>query len=88
MTEYNIQNESSRIFVEKLLGDAALGLPSSFLDAAKKVTFVGDDPKPFIPTPCKVTESSSSLNALVATAASAVAEDRYGIGFQNIEVNT
>lgn len=87
MAPYNIQSESKRIF-ETLLKDKALDLPSSIVEAAKKVTFVGDDPKPFIPTPCKITESSSSLTALVAAAASAVAADRYGIDFQEIEVNT
>ncbi|EFX04539.1 caib baif family enzyme [Grosmannia clavigera kw1407] len=87
MAQYNIQSESKCIF-ETLLQDETLALPSSFVEAARKVTFVGDDPKPFIPTPCKITESSSSLTALVAAAASAVARDRYGIDYQEIEVNT
>ncbi|KAG8412238.1 hypothetical protein J3458_014427 [Metarhizium acridum] len=47
-----------------------------------------EDPKPFIPTPCKITESVSALAALVAAAGSAVGADRYGIGYQNAKVDT
>lgn len=36
----------------------------------------------------KMTESSSALNALVAASSSAVATDRYGIDFQDVEINT
>ncbi|KAF5012914.1 hypothetical protein FDECE_1048 [Fusarium decemcellulare] len=88
MEGYSVQKESERILFESLLQDNRLSLPASFTEAAKKVRFTGDDPKPFVPTPCKITESSSSLNALLASAASAVAADRYGIDYQNIEVNT
>jgi len=75
------------VLEEHLLDDPKLSLPDCFKEAAK-VTFVGDNPQPFVPTPCKITESSSALNALVAVAASAVAKDRYGIDYQDIEVNT
>ena len=88
MGAYSVQDESYRILREHLLGDSRLALPPSFAKAAEKITFTGDDPKPFVPTPCKITESASSLTALVAAAASAVAADRYGIDYQDIEVNT
>ncbi|KAF5026811.1 hypothetical protein F66182_1095 [Fusarium sp. NRRL 66182] len=88
MSDYNVQIESRRILHERLLGDTNLSIPAPILEAAKKVSFHGDDPKPFVPTPCKITESSSALTALVAAAASAIAADRYGIGYQDIEVNT
>lgn len=88
MSNYSISNESSRILNEVLLSDSRLDLPSSFSDAAKKVKFVGDDDKPFVLTPLKITESSASLTALVATAANVVAADRYGIDYQDVEVNT
>ncbi|KAJ4319929.1 hypothetical protein N0V84_006112 [Fusarium piperis] len=88
MGHYSVQDESHRILRERLLGDSRLALPPSFAEAAEKITFTGDDPRPFVPTPCKITESVSSLTALVATAASAVAADRYGIDYQDIEVNT
>lgn len=83
-----MQEESKRILHERLLSDEQLSLPSSFAKAAEKVRFVGPDAKPFIPTPCKITESSSALSALVAAAASVVASDRYGIEYQDIEINT
>ncbi|KAF9632919.1 CoA-transferase family III [Lasiodiplodia theobromae] len=85
---YSVQAEATRILHERLLNDAQLALPQSFADAARKVRIVGDDPKPFIPTPCKMTESAAALTALVAAAASAVAAERYGIGYQDVEVNT
>lgn len=85
---YSVQAEATRILHERLLGDAQLALPQAFADAARKVRIVGDDPKPFVPTPCKITESAAALTALVAAAASAVAAERYGIGYQDVEVNT
>ncbi|KAF4463489.1 caib baif family enzyme [Fusarium albosuccineum] len=88
MEGYSVQDESHRILHERLLDDERLALPASFKEAAKKIMFAGDDPRPFVPTPCKITESVSSLTALVAAAASAVAADRYGIDYQDIELNT
>lgn len=88
MGSYSTQKEANTIFQEKLLKEAQLQLPTSFLEAAEKVTFTGDDANPFIPTPCRLTESASALTALVATAASAIAAARYGIGYQDISVNT
>ncbi|OJD30416.1 caib baif family enzyme [Diplodia corticola] len=85
---YSVQAEAARILHERLLNDASLGLPPSFAEAARKIRIVGDDPKPFVPTPCKMTESSTALTALVAAAASAVAADRYGIDYQDVEVNS
>ena len=85
---YSVQDESSRILHEVLLADPALGLSTPIIEAAKKVHFTGGSSKQFVPTPVKLTESSASLTALVAAAASAVAEARYGIGYQDIEVNT
>jgi hypothetical protein len=87
MNEYSVQNESKRFLYEKLLNDEALALPAAFSKAADKITFIGDS-KPFLPTPCKITESSSALSGLVAAAASAIAVDRYGIDEQGIEINT
>ncbi|KAH8660445.1 formyl-CoA transferase [Xylariales sp. PMI_506] len=88
MSNYSITVESARILNEVLLPDERLGFPPSFADAAKKVTFVGGDEKPFVLTPLKITESSASLTALVATAANVVAAERYGVDYQDIEVNT
>ncbi|KAH6999841.1 CAIB/BAIF family protein [Ilyonectria destructans] len=88
MDSYSVQQESERFLHERLLNDKTLLLPSSFSEAAKKIKFVGQDPKPFIPTPCKITESVSALSGLVAAGASAVASDRYGIDFQDAEVDT
>ncbi|KAK7427507.1 hypothetical protein QQZ08_005949 [Neonectria magnoliae] len=88
MDNYSVQRESERFLHERLLNDKQLALPPSFSEAAKKIKFVGQDSKPFIPTPCKITESVSALSGLVAAAASAIAKDRYGIDFQDAEVNT
>ncbi|KPM35363.1 hypothetical protein AK830_g11209 [Neonectria ditissima] len=88
MDNYSVQQESERFLRERLLNDKQLALPPSFSEAAKRVKFVGNDSKPFIPTPCKITESVSALSGLVAAAASALAADRYGIDFQDAEVDT
>lgn len=88
MSNYSIRAESTRILEEVLLSDSRLGLPPSFSEASKKVRFVGDDDKPFILTPLKITESCASLTALVATAANVAAAERYEIGYQDVEVNT
>ncbi|KAL6160061.1 hypothetical protein ACJQWK_09318 [Exserohilum turcicum] len=85
---YSIEQEASRILHEVLLADPALDLATTIVEAAKKVHFTGNRSKPFVPAPVKLTESSASLTALVAAAASAIAEARYGIGYQDIEVNT
>ncbi|KAF2088022.1 CAIB/BAIF family protein [Saccharata proteae CBS 121410] len=88
MDNYSVQKEAERILQENVLNVPSLSLPQSFSEAAKKVKFVGDDPKPFIPTPCKITESASALSAFAAAAGSAVASDRYDIDYQDLEVNT
>lgn len=88
VTSSSVQEEAKSILFDRLINDSQLSLPPAFGIAAAKVTFVGDDPKPFIPTPCKITESASALSALVASAASAIASDRYGLAPQAIEVNT
>lgn len=86
--DYSVQKEAKTILFDRLINDSGLGLSSEYAKAAKKVKFTSHDPDPFIPTPCKITESASALSALVATAASVVASDRYGLEPQDIEVNT
>lgn len=88
MSSYNLNDEASRNFKEVLVADPALELHHSIKEAAQKVHFYGGDGRPFVPTPFKMTESSAVLNGLVAAAARAVAADRYGIDYQDIEVNT
>ncbi|KAK8234092.1 CoA-transferase family III domain-containing protein [Phyllosticta capitalensis] len=88
MASYSVQVEAQRILEEKLLRDDRLGISKDVADAAKKIEFTGGDSKPFVPTPCKMTESGSALTALVAASGSAVAADRYGIDHQSIQVNT
>ncbi|KAF5684086.1 acyl-CoA transferase carnitine dehydratase [Fusarium denticulatum] len=88
MSNYSISTEATRILNKVLLQDPRLHLPDSFVKAAEKVKFVGEDDQPFILTPLKITESSAALNALVATAANVVAAERYGINYQNVEINT
>ncbi|KAL4734350.1 CoA-transferase family III domain-containing protein [Aspergillus similis] len=84
---YSIQAEAVRVLEEHLLNNKTLDIPASFREAAKKVKFVGDS-TPFIPTPLKITESSSALNALLGVIASAVSKDRYGVDHQEITVDT
>lgn len=88
MSAYSVQDESRSILRDLLLKDPKLNLPASYAAAAEKVRFEGPDSQPFIPTPLKITESSSALNGLLATAASAVAHDRYGTPLQDVVVNT
>jgi hypothetical protein len=89
MATYDLHTETSRILQDVLIGSPALNILPSIKEAARKVKFTGGgDGQPFLPTPMKMTESSSALNALVAASASAVATDRYGIDLQDIEVNT
>ncbi|ROV99784.1 hypothetical protein VSDG_02977 [Cytospora chrysosperma] len=87
MSNYSIFTESARI-LNSVLSDPKLDLPASFAEAAKKVKFIGGDDQPFVLTPLKITESCASLTALVATAANVVAAERYGIGYQDVQVNT
>ncbi|KAL4803088.1 CoA-transferase family III domain-containing protein [Aspergillus unguis] len=84
---YSIQEETARIVREYLLDNESLSLPSSVKEAAKKITFTGAS-QPFIPTPLKITESSAALNAFIASIASAISKDRYGVDYQDITVNT
>lgn len=88
MQEYSIQEEATRILREKLLDDANIGLHPAIIEAADHVSIVGADSKPFVPTPCKLTESASSLIALVGSAASAISSDRYGVPLQKVTVDT
>lgn len=88
MAAYNINEESSRILHDVLIPDPGLNILPAIKEAAQNIDLVGGDGKPFVPTPMKMTESSAALNALVAASASAVAADRYGIDYQDIEVNT
>ncbi|OHE90301.1 formyl-CoA transferase [Colletotrichum orchidophilum] len=88
MSNYSVFTEASRILNDVLLADRALRLPDSFKEAAKKIKFVGGDAKPFVLTPLKITESSASLTALLATAANVAAAERYGIEYQDVQVNT
>ncbi|KAL4862566.1 hypothetical protein BDV12DRAFT_190333 [Aspergillus spectabilis] len=88
MAAYSLRSESARILHDRLLDGGKIDFPESFKEAAQHIRFVGGDDSPFVPTPLKMTESSSALNALVAVAASAVAKDRYGVDYQDIEVNT
>ncbi|KAF5615604.1 acyl transferase carnitine dehydratase [Fusarium tjaetaba] len=88
MSNYSISTEAARILNKVLLQDPRLHLPDSFVKAAEKIKFVGEDDQPFILTPLKITESSAALNALVATAANVVVAERYGINYQNVEINT
>ncbi|KAJ5895492.1 hypothetical protein N7495_007183 [Penicillium taxi] len=86
MTSYSVQDESARV-LDTLFSDPKIDFPESFKKAAKKVKFVGHR-DPFIPTPLKITESSSALSAYTAAVASAISADRYGLELQDIEVNT
>ncbi|RGP62973.1 hypothetical protein FSPOR_8957 [Fusarium sporotrichioides] len=88
MSNYAISTEASRILKEVLLRDPKLQLPDSFIKAAERVKFVGEDDQPFVLTPLKITESSAALNALVATAANVVVAERYDIDYQDVEINT
>lgn len=88
MPNYSIVTEATRVLKEVLLQDPRLQLPDSFVKAAERVKFVGEDDQPFVLTPLKITESSAALNALVATAANVVAAERYGINYQDVEINT
>jgi hypothetical protein len=71
---YSTHVEASRILNEVLIPDPALGLLVVITEAAKRVPFTGGSSQPFVPAPVKLTELSASLTALVAAAASAVAE--------------
>jgi hypothetical protein len=88
MDDYSIFTETFRIFHEVLLQDPKLDLPSSFFEAAKRISFVGGDDKPFVLSPLKMTESSAALHALVATAGNVAAAERYHLDYQEVEVNT
>lgn len=88
MSAYSVQEESRRVLFDHLLYNPQLELPSSFIDAARKVKFIGGDSQPFIPTPCKITESCSALCGLLGIAASVISKARYGIDYQDVTINT
>ncbi|KAL5606386.1 hypothetical protein BROUX41_002803 [Berkeleyomyces rouxiae] len=85
---YNVQHEAQRLFAEKLVADRQLSLHPDVVKAASHVSFTGDDTQPFVPSPCKLTESMSALFGLVVSAANAIASDRYDIPLQSTSVNT
>lgn len=87
MTTYNVHDESKRILYEHLLQDSKLNFPEAFVEAAAKVSIISDDSQPFLPCPLKITESSSALCALIATGASAIARQRFGVEHQDITIN-
>ncbi|KAF2994246.1 hypothetical protein E8E13_000968 [Curvularia kusanoi] len=84
----SITEESRRILGNVLLMDDSLRIPSAFVEAAGKILFTASDDKPFLPSPCKITETASALYGLIAAGASAVSAVRYGSVFQDIKVNT
>lgn len=79
MTGYDIHTEAKGI-LRKLLNDERLNVPQSVQKSAEGVTFVTDgvQKKPFIPTPLKMTESSTALWAFLGAFGSAISADRYG----------
>ncbi|KAH0592349.1 hypothetical protein MHUMG1_09962 [Metarhizium humberi] len=88
MDNYSVQEESARIFHQHLINNEQLGLPASIIEAAKHVQFVGIDPKPYMPTCCKMTESASALSGFVAATANAICAHRYGTEYQDVQVDT
>lgn len=85
MTGYNVQVESQQILAHTIV-DSRLNLSPEVKEACGRVTFHGDS-NPFIPTPCKITESCSALSGLVGALASVAAKERYGID-QKVEIDT
>lgn len=87
---YTIQNESKRILLDVLLPDEKLGHPQGVAEAAKNLTFNSPTnlSDPFMPTPCKLTESSAALYGLLACYASLISSDRYGLPLQKCNIDT
>lgn len=79
MTGYDIHSEAKGI-LQRLLNDERLKVPESVQRSAQAVSFVteGVQAKPFIPTPLKITESSTALWAFLGAFGSAISVERYG----------
>lgn len=84
----SVKHEAWRILMDVILKDDGLKIPPAFFDAAVKVSFTSGDDHPFLPSPCKMTESASALYGLIAAGSSVVSAARYGIDYQDIKVNT
>lgn len=85
MPLYTIQAEAKRL-LGVLIGDDRLRLSPEVKKACEKVDFSGHS-DPWLPVPCKFSESISAMSGFVAAAAATVAKERYGID-QEATVNT
>jgi hypothetical protein len=82
---YTIQDEATRIFNE-IVADPRLQCPSQVKELATRVKFVGEETKPFYPTPWKCAESQAALLGYVGMFAAAISRERYGFD-QTVEID-
>lgn len=83
-----VQAEADRILRHVLLRDKRLQLPAECEDLATEISFdPAATPHPVLPTPLKMTESSSALWALLSIISNAIVKDRFAIQQKGI-VNT
>lgn len=83
--KYTLQAEASRIF-HLIVNDKRLNAPEEAIKLASTVKFVGDETKPFYPTPFKAAEAQAGLCGYVALLANAISKARYGID-QEVEID-
>jgi len=86
---YTLAEGAERALREQLLNCKNLGFPEEIVDAASKlkVTFTPEKESPFLPSALKLTESSSSLWALLGIFGHAICKNRYGVADDEVIVD-
>jgi len=82
-----IAAEAYRILDERLLHNEELHIPPEIAERLSSVKFGPSNVLPIVPTPCKISESSAALWALVGLFCANISEDRYGVVPQSVSVD-
>ncbi|ODQ78899.1 hypothetical protein BABINDRAFT_162564 [Babjeviella inositovora NRRL Y-12698] len=84
---YTITAEATRIF-NSLVNDPRLDVPETVKCAARHVTIQARHEVPFLPTPLKMTESSTALWAYLSAWSLAIMSARYGLGEETAVIDS
>lgn len=82
-----IASEASRILKDALLGNQDLKLPEAIKSHIDSVKLTPEDATPSIPTPAKISESSTALWALLGLFSAVISEKRYNLPKQEVTVD-
>lgn len=82
-----IASEAHNILTTHLKENTSLPLPPTIKTRLPSVTFTPSTVTPSIPTPAKLSESSSALWALLGVFSAEISEQRYGLDKQDVVVD-